>query len=152
MSGFDCSGGAGVGAAAHVARALRACGYLNVYTSVPSVLVCCEPIVVRQHEWAEQARFDDGSVRGTERVRVYVCMDSEADAESTALSICRDLYLADWAGVVTLVKEKLGMDAVRIVDVQTGAPDDLGRDGSGRWVRAVDVVCAVVRGGSDGDV
>ncbi len=152
MSGFHCAGGTGVGAAAHVAQALRSCGYLNVYASVPSVLDCCEPIVVRQHEWVEQARYDDGSVRGTERVRVYVCMDSEADAESTALAICRDLYTTDWPGVLAWAKEKLGGDAVRIVSVETSVPDDLGRDSSGRWVRAVDVVCSVVRGDCDGDV
>ncbi len=138
MGGFGCAGGAGVGAARHVARALNKLGYWNVFTFVPSVRDCAEPIVVRQHEWEREARLDDGTERGRERVRVYVCMDSEADAESTALAVTRDLYSYDWAGAL------LGRD-VRIVAVDTDAPSDLGRDGSGRWVRTVDVTCTVVR-------
>ncbi len=138
MSGFDCSGGAGIGAARYVARALNRLGYWNVFTFVPSVRDCPEPIVVRQHEWERQARFDDGTERGTERVRVYVCMDCELDAESTAIAVARDLYSYDWAKVVA-------GEGVRIASVDAGAPSDLGRDGSGRWVRAVDVLCTVVR-------
>ncbi len=149
MSGFDCAAGGGCGAAAHVARALRACGYLNVYTCVPSALDCCEPIVVRQHGWTCEARLDDGRERGIERVRVYVVMDCERDAESTALAVCRDLYAADWLAVGAWVAEKLGRDAARIVAVEMGAPEDLGRDGSGRWVRSVDVSCSVVRACGD---
>lgn len=143
MAGFDCAGGAGVGAAALVAQALRDCGYSNVYSGVPSALFCCEPIVVRQHEYEQQARFDDGTERGCERVRVYVCMGCEADAVATAAAVCRDLAGADWAAVAA--------DDVRIVAVSAGAPDDLGRDGSGRWVRAIDVLCTVVRASGDED-
>ena len=138
MAGFGCAGGAGNGAARYVARALRGLGYWNVFIFVPSVRDCPEPIVCRQHEWSRVARFDDGTERGVERVRVYVCMDCEADAESTALGVIRDLYSYDWAKV--LVGE-----GVRIASVDTDAPIDLGRDGSGRWVRAVDVLCTVVR-------
>ena len=143
MAGFDCAGGAGVGAAALVAQALRDCGYSNVYSGVPSALFCCEPIVVRQHEYECVAQFDDGTERGCERVRVYVCMGCEADAVATAAAVCRDLAGADWAAVAA--------DDVRIVAVSAGAPDDLGRDGSGRWVRAIDVLCTVVRASGDED-
>ena len=151
MAGFDCAGGAGVGAAALVAQALRACGYSNVYSGVPSALFCCEPIVVRQHEYECAARFDDGTERGCERVRVYVCMDCEADAVATAAAVCRDLAGADWAAVQEWATAQYGEDAVRIVAVSAGAPDDLGRDSSGRWVRAIDVLCTVVRASGDED-
>ena len=135
---FGCEGGAGVGTARCVALALRGRGYTNVFTFVPSVRDCAEPIVVRQHEWTQEARFDDGTERGAERVRVYVCMDGEVDAESTAAAVVRDLQLVDWGSV------PVG-DDVRIVSVDAGAPAELGRDGSGRWVRTIDVLCTVVR-------
>lgn len=138
MGGFSCEGGSGVGAARYVARALQKLGYRNAFIFVPRVRDCPEPIVVRQHEWSRQARFDDGTERGTERVRVYVCMDNELDAESTAVAVMRDLYSMDWAGLSFA-------EGVRIASVDAGAPSDLGRDGSGRWVRAVDVLCTVVR-------
>ena len=69
---------------------------------------------------------------------MYVCIDNEMDAESTALDVIRDLYSYDWAKVLV-------GGGVRIASVDTDAPIDLGRDGSGRWVRAVDVLCTVVR-------
>ena len=149
MAGFDCAGGAGVGAAALVAQALRACGYSNVYSGVPSALFCCEPLVVRQHEYERAARFDDGTERGCERVRVYVCMDYEPDAAGTAAAVCRDLANADWAAVHEWATAQYGEEAVRIVAVSAGAPDDLGRDSSGRWVRAIDLLCTVVRPSGD---
>ena len=102
MASFDCAGGTGVGAASFVVAALAAAGYANVYDVAVSAAVCMEPIVVRQHEWACEARLDDGSQRGRERVRV--------------------------------------------VSVSVGACDDVGRDSCGRWVRAFDVECTVVRG------
>jgi hypothetical protein len=135
---FDCGGGAGVGVARYVALALQGRGYSNVFTFVPSVRDCAEPIVVRQHEWTREVRFDDGTERGAERVRVYVCMDAEADAESTAAAVVRDLLLVDWGSVPV-------DDGVHVVSVDVGAPAELGRDGSGRWVRTVDVLCTVVR-------
>ena len=135
---FDCGGGAGIGAARYVALALQGRGYSNVFTFVPSVRDCAEPIVVRQHEWTREARFDDRTERDAERVRVYVCMDGETDAESTSAAVVRDLLLVDWGSV------PVGED-VRIVSVDVGAPAELGRDGSGRWVRTVDVLCTVVR-------
>lgn len=138
MGSFGCAAGAGIGAARYVARALQKVGYSNVFAFVPSVRDCPEPIVCRQHEWSREARFDDGTERGTERVRVYVCMDCEADAESTALAVAHDLHAADWLSV------PVG-EGVRIASVDADAPLDLGRDGSGRWVRAVDVLCTVVR-------
>ena len=58
---FGCEGGAGVGTARCVALALRGRGYSNVFTFVPGVRDCAEPIVVRQHEWMREARFDDGT-------------------------------------------------------------------------------------------
>lgn len=138
MMAFGCEGGAGVGAARYVAFALRGRGYSNVFTFVPGVRDCAEPIVVRQHEWMREARFDDGTERGAERVRVYVCMDGEVDAESTANAVVRDLRLVDWSSVPV-------DEGMRIVSVDVGVPAELGRDGSGRWVRTVDVLCTVVR-------
>ena len=135
---FGCGGGAGVGATRYVALALQGRGYSNVFTFVPSVRDCAEPIVVRQHEWTREVRFDDGTERGAERVRVYMCMDCEVDAENTANAVVRDLRLVDWGSVPV-------DDDMRIVSVDVGAPAELGRDGSGRWVRTIDVLCMVVR-------
>ena len=137
MAGFDCEGGRGKGAAAFVARALRAKGYWNVFTFVPSVRDCPEPIVVRPREWDRKGRLDDGTEYGLERVRVYVCMDDQTDADSTIVAVERDLHTAIWASFIA-------SEGIRLVHIDMDAETDLGRDGSGRWVRSVDVLCTVV--------
>lgn len=141
---FDCSGGSGAGAAAFVVAGLSSAGYANVFEVPVSAAVCTEPVVVRQHEWAREARLDDGSERGLEHVRVYVCMCAADDAAATAAAVRMDLAAADWADVNASL-DGLG---VRLVSVDVGAATDLGRDFCGRWVRALDVACTVVR--SDG--
>lgn len=141
MAGFDCPGGAGVGASAFVVSALASAGYRNAFGAAVGAAVCMEPIVVRQHEWAREARLDDGSERGCERVRVYVCMCSVDDCVAASAAVRRDLMLADWADV----NAELAGSGVRIVCAAVGAVEDLGRDSCGRWVRAFDVECTVVR-------
>ncbi len=142
MASFDCAGCTGVGAASFVVAALAAAGYANVYDVAVSAAVCMEPIVVRQHEWACEARLDDGSQRGRERVRVYVCMCSVADCVAASAAACRDLVSVYWPDV----NAALASSGVRVVSVSVGACDDVGRDSCGRWVRAFDVECTVVRG------
>ena len=144
MAGFDCTGGSGVGAATFVVAGLSAAGYQNVHSVPVSAAVCTEPIVVRQHEWAREARLDDGSERGCERVRVYVCMCVAGDTAAAADGIRKDLALVDWSEA----NAALANSGVRLVSVDVGAASDLGRDFCGRWVRALDVTCTVVR--SDG--
>ena len=138
---MDCAGGSGVGAAAFVVAGLAAAGYADVYDVAVSAAVCLEPIVVRQHEWACEARLDDGSERGRERVRVYVCRCSVADCVASSAVACRDLVSVYWPDI----NATLPSSGVRIVSVSVGAADDVGRDSCGRWVRAFDVVCTVVR-------
>lgn len=141
MAGFDCAGGSGVGAAAFVVAGLAAAGYQNVYDVAASAAVCMEPIVVRQHEWSCEARLDDGSERGRERVRVYVCRCSVADCVKASAAVCGDLIEVYWPDVNAVMTSS----GVRIVSVSVGASDDVGRDSCGRWVRAFDVECTVVR-------
>lgn len=138
---MDCAGGSGIGAADFVVAGLAAAGYRNVFGVPVSAAVCEEPVVVRQHEWTLEARLDDGSERGCERVRVYVCMCSADDAAKTAAAVCRDLTLVEWGDV----NAASAASGVRLVSVAVGAAQDLGRDFCGRWVRSLDVSCTVVR-------
>lgn len=148
--GFDCSGGAGVGAAEVVVAGLGACGYGNVYGRPPRVRECCEPVVVRSAGWEREARFDDGVVRGVERVRVYVCMDCEVDACSTACAVARDLPRVDWLGASVGLGASRAAGGIRILGCSCGAPEALGRDSSGRWVYCVLAECTVLVAGDDG--
>ena len=142
--GFSCEGGAGVGAAEVVARGLAACGYSNVFSSVPSGRACAEPIVVRPAGWEREARFADGVERGRERVRVHVCMDCECAAVGTAAGVRRDLARVDWLGVSVGCGAFRAASGVRVLEVDCGGVEELGRDGSGRWVVSVLVECVVV--------
>ena len=72
-------------------------------------------------------------------------MEGAADAESTMLGVCRALNVMDWLGVCAGSGARPVGRGVRLVGVDMGAPDDLGRDGGGRWVRSVDAICTVVR-------
>lgn len=142
MAGFDCSGGTGVGAAAFVVAGLAAAGYQNVFDVAVGAATCMEPIVVRQHEWSCEARLDDGAQRGCERVRVYVCKCAVVDCVATSAAACKDLVAVYWPDV----NAAMASSGVRLVSVSVGACDDVGRDSCGRWVRAFDVECTVVRG------
>lgn len=124
-------------AAAMAAEVLADLGYTNVFTTPPSALVCCEPIVLGSAGWERESRQSDGSERGREAVRVLVCCDCAHDAEATCRAVERDLRGAAWpAGAV---------GGERVVAVDPDLPRSLGRDGSGRWLWGFDLECVVVR-------
>ena len=124
-------------AAETAAEALAGLGYTNVFTTPPSALVCCEPIVLSSVGWERESRQADGTERGRERGRVLVCCDGATDAEATCRAVERDLRLAAWpAGCA---------GGERVVAVDTGMPLAAGRDGSGRWLWGFDATFTVVR-------
>lgn len=126
------------GLAKVIADALVRLGYDNAYDYVPPTYECCEPIVVRQHEFECGPTLPDGSALGTERFRVYAVMDTEKDARSTAAGVVCSLH-----GV--LPGELMEVEGHRVRGIEVDEPYSLGRDSSGRWVYSVDVVLSVVR-------
>lgn len=124
-------------AAATVAGKLAELGYTNVFTTPPSALVCCEPIVVSPGGWEREARLPDGSERGREDVGVLVCCDDPRDAENTCRACERELRGADWGAA--------GADGIRLVSVDSGGAQARGRDASGRWLWGFSLECVVVR-------
>ena len=124
-------------AAAMAAEVLAGLGYTNVFTTPPSALVCCEPIVLAPAGWERDSRQADGCERGREVVRVLVCCDYARDAEATCRAVERDLRGAAWPVGAA--------DGERVVAVDTDMPRGLGRDGSGRWLWGFDLTCVVVR-------
>lgn len=125
-------------AAATVAGKLAELGYTNVFTTPPSALVCCEPIVVAPGGWEREARLPDGSERGREDVGVLVCCDDPRDAEATCRACERELRAAEWDGAA-------GAEGLRLVSVDSGGAQARGRDASGRWLWGFSLECVVVR-------
>lgn len=125
------------GAAGFACAVLRGLGYSNVFDVAPSVRVCCEPIVLGGNGFECEARFADGSVRGTEKVSVLVCCDDARDSENTCRAVWADLRGCGWPGLAAL-------DCCRVVAVACGVPTYRGRDGSGRWLWGFEMDCTVV--------
>ena len=121
-----------------VAGKLAELGYTNVFTTPPSVLVCCEPIVVAPGGWEREARLPDGGERGFEDVGVLVCCDDPRDAEGTCRACERELRAASWDGAVD-------SDGCRLVSIDSDGPRARGRDASGRWLWGFSLRCVVVR-------
>lgn len=128
---------AGGGPADVVAEMLRTLGYANAYATPPSARLCAEPVVVACGGWERTARLVDGAERGTQSVEVLVCCDDPTDAEATARAAERDLRGADWAGIS-------GWEW-RVIAVDSGGCRPVGRDGSGRWLWAFELVLTIER-------
>ena len=107
-------------AAGVAAEVLAGLGYTNVFTTPPSALVCCEPIVLAPAGWERESRQADGGERGREIVRVLACCDRAADAEATCRAVERDLRGATWPADADV--------RGRVVSVDTDMPRGMGRD------------------------
>lgn len=121
-----------------VARELTECGFTEVFTTPVGVSACAEPIVLRPGAWERESRQADGGERGARAVEVLVVRESDEAAAADSFEVERALRSAPWAGAP--------MGGVRVVAVDSAAPDFIERDGSGRYVWGLSCTLTIVRG------
>ena len=120
-----------------IAKALLEGDFASYFASVPSAADDPEPIVVREGRFEREVRMEDEE-RGTVTVAVMVVREVEATAEADAQACERWIRRYGWEPVAE-------NGSWRIVGLDTTAPAFKERDGSGRFVWAIDVVLTVVR-------
>ena len=118
-----------------VAAMLRAGGMNNVFSVPVPASLCAEPIVVAAGEYERTAR-PAGGERGTLGLRVLCVRNTLGEANDAAVRVREVLRDTDW-------ERWAEAGDVRIFGMDAGYPAERGRDGSGRWVCAVDVELAV---------
>lgn len=116
---------------------LLSSGFSNVFSTIPSALDCAEPIVVSQGDFSREARRAEEE-RGTLPVTVLVVRDVAANAEAVAVSCERAVRGANWEPFAEAWPW-------RIVGVDTTAPAFKERDGSGRFIWALEADCTMAR-------
>lgn len=131
--------GTGGGACALVAAMIGDAGYNDIFFEPPSPLYCTQPIVLSLAGYKRTSQ-QIGSERGTATVRVVVCRDFLSEAEAISLSIERALRNADWSA------HSEGYE-IRVVGIDTTAPEPLKCDGSGRFVWEFSCQLNIVREG-----
>lgn len=120
-----------------VAGALSRGGFSSEFAGVPSALDAEAPIVLREGPFERGARME-GEERGTVAIAALVVRDEAARAEGDARACERIVRATPW--------DALGEAAGwRVRGLDTSAPRDAGRDGSGRYLWAFDVVLSVAR-------
>ena len=113
-------------AAECVARALRGGGHGDALGGVEG------------RGWVRVAEMGDGRDVRLERVRVNVAGRYQGEARRRAQGVARDLFAMHFMGLAT------GYE-VCVVAVEEAAPVNVGLDGHGRYVYAVDLLCTEVR-------
>lgn len=129
---------AGGGEATLVAAVAGLMGHGPAYAVAPSALLCPEPIVVTGGAWERGSRQAGGAERGTRALDVAVVRDTAVAAEAVCRALERDLHGYAWDAASAGWR-------LRIVAVDTGAPEARGRDGSGRFVWGFSMICTVAR-------
>ena len=109
-------------------------GIEDVFVRRPGVMECPDPVTIGHARYTRDERMVDGE-RGTCKVCVHVCRDTDAEARDAAECCERALKQGSW--------ERYGEDAV--VSVDASAPEFKERDSSGRYVYELEVVLVVDR-------
>lgn len=118
-----------------VAGMLMDAGIEDVFVRRPSVMECPDPVTVGRAEYERDERMVGGE-RGTYRLSVHVCRDTDAEAKEAAQSCEQVFRRGSW--------EKYGDGCV--VSVDAGAPAFERCDSSGRYVYALAVEIIADRG------
>ena len=123
--------------AVQIKNLLLSSDFSNVFSTIPSVLDCAEPIVVNADGFKRESRLHEEE-RGTVHVDVLVVREVETDAEAVTAACEKAVRRADW-------EPYADAGDYRIVAVDTSAPVFRERDSSGRFVWSFEVACTVVR-------
>lgn len=121
-----------------VAGMLADADFTSVFTTVPSALLCAEPIVVRWESFERESR-QCGEERGTAAVEVLVVREAEAEAMAVALAAEQAVRAS---GRAAWNEEDAG---ARIVGIDAEAPVFKGQDASGRCVWGFRALLTVAR-------
>mgnify|MGYP000987628306 CR=1 FL=1 len=121
-----------------VAKALMEADFAGVFAAVPSALTCECPIVVRERGASRTDHLEGGGERGEARVTVLCVRETSNEAEDACYACERAIKARGFTEADT-------DGEVRVAALDTTWPEPRGRDGSGRWVWAFDVVLTVAR-------